>query len=243
MKTVFHKASTRGHADHEWLISRHSFSFADYYDPARMGFGLLRVLNDDIVQPSMGFETHPHSNMEIISIPLSGTLRHKDSMGHSQIITTGEVQIMSAGSGVSHSEFNHSSHEKVNFLQIWIQPKEQDIQPRYAQKRYSLEKHKNHFYTLIAPGQSEESIIINQDAWLSMALLEEGSITKYTKQKEGNGLYYFLIEGQVEIGQNILNARDGMGITEAREIKIIAQKTARILCIDVPMSLCTVQGD
>jgi len=235
MNTILHKSATRGHADYEWLISRHSFSFADYYNPERMGFGLIRVLNDDIVEPSMGFNTHPHRNMEIISIPLSGALRHEDSMGHRHIITTGEVQIMSAGSGITHSEYNHSDQEQVNFLQIWIHPKEQNIHPRYAQKGFTLEKQKNHFHTLIAPRESEESIKINQEAWLSMALLEKSSKTRYARKKEGNGLYYFLIEGQVKIGSEVLNARDGMGITDATEIEILAYNTSKLLCIDVPM--------
>ena len=166
---TYHKNESRGLADHDWLISRHTFSFAGYYNPERMNFGLLRVLNDDIVKPSMGFGTHPHENMEIISIPLSGALRHQDSMGNKHIISTGEVQIMSAGSGLTHSEYNNSSSDDVNFLQIWVLPKEKDITPRYGQKLFDVSGRQNRFQRVVTPQASEETIWINQDAWFSLA--------------------------------------------------------------------------
>ncbi|MBN1957279.1 MAG: pirin family protein [Desulfuromonadales bacterium] len=236
MNFILHRSDTRGHADHGWLVSRHSFSFADYYNPERMGFGLLRVLNDDIVEPARGFGTHPHRNMEIISIPLSGTLRHEDSMGHQQTISPGEVQIMSAGSGITHAEYNHSDHDPVNFLQLWIEPREQNITPRYAQQRFHPDTQKNRFLSLIAPRPSAESLLINQDAWISLASLENNATLSYSLQQQGNGLYCFLISGQVKLGSEVLHPRDGIGITGFSEITITAQNSATVLCIDVPMN-------
>ncbi|BHH82475.1 pirin family protein [Desulforhopalus sp. 52FAK] len=235
MKPVYHENQSRGLADHGWLKSRHTFSFANYYNPERMNFGLLRVLNDDIVTPSMGFGTHPHENMEIISIPLSGALRHQDSMENKHIISTGEVQIMSAGSGITHSEYNDSSSEDVNFLQIWVLPKERDITPRYDQKVFDEGKRKNSFQLLVSPEKSEETVLINQDAWFSLADIEAEKQVIYEKKIQKNGVYFFVIEGNVTIDGNAVKRRDGLGIADGTCYPIVAQSKAQILAIEVPL--------
>ncbi len=235
MKPMYHENQSRGLADHGWLKSRHTFSFADYYNPESMNFGLLRVLNDDIVTPSMGFGTHPHENMEIISIPLSGALRHQDSMGNKHIISTGEVQIMSAGSGITHSEYNDSSSEDVNFLQIWVLPKEKDITPRYDQKLFDEGNRKNRFQLLVAPENSEETVLINQDAWFSLADIEAERQVVYEKNDKKNGVYFFVIEGNVNIDGNAVKKRDGLGIVDGKTYPIVAQSKAQILAIEVPL--------
>ena len=235
MKPMYHENQSRGLADHGWLKSRHTFSFADYYNPERMSFGLLRVLNDDIVTPSMGFGTHPHENMEIISIPLSGTLRHQDSMGNKHIISTGEVQIMSAGRGITHSEYNDSSSEDVNFLQIWVLPKERDITPRYDQKLFDEGNRKNRFQLLVAPENSEETVLINQDAWFSLADIEAEKQVVYEKNDKKNGVYFFVIEGNVNIDGNAVKRRDGLGIVDGETYPIVAQSKAQLLAIEVPL--------
>jgi len=235
MKPMYHENQSRGLADHGWLKSRHTFSFADYYNPESMNFGLLRVLNDDIVTPSMGFGTHPHENMEIISIPLSGALRHQDSMGNKHIISTGEVQIMSAGSGITHSEYNDSSSEDVNFLQIWVLPKERDITPRYDQKLFDEGNRKNRFQLLVAPENSEETVLINQDAWFSLADIEAEKQVVYEKNDKKNGVYFFVIEGNVNIDGNAVKRRDGLGIVDGKTYPIVAQSKAQILAIEVPL--------
>ncbi len=235
MKPMYHENQSRGLADHGWLKSRHTFSFADYYNPESMNFGLLRVLNDDIVTPSMGFGTHPHENMEIISIPLSGALRHQDSMGNKHIISTGEVQIMSAGSGITHSECNDSSSEDVNFLQIWVLPKEKDITPRYDQKLFDEGNRKNRFQLLVAPENSEETVLINQDAWFSLADIEAEKQVVYEKNDKKNGVYFFVIEGNVNIDGNAVKKRDGLGIVDGKTYPIVAQSKAQILAIEVPL--------
>src|SRR5688572_31021189 len=229
MKTVLHKANTRGHANHGWLDSYHTFSFAGYYDPARTNFGALRVLNDDKVAGGMGFGQHPHDNMEIISIPLRGSLEHGDNTGGHGIIKSGEVQIMSAGSGIAHSEKNASKTEDVNFLQVWVFPKERNIQPRYDQKLFSSADRTNKFQTVVSPDQKNGSLWINQDAWFSLGKLSKGSSTDYTVNKNTNGVYAFVIEGDVTInlpgGQasdQKLNKRDGLGIWEADKLSITA---------------------
>ena len=236
MTTTIHKAETRGHADHGWLNSHHSFSFANYYDPQRVQFGALRVLNDDIVTGGMGFGTHPHDNMEIISIPLRGPLEHKDSMGNSGVITKGEVQVMSAGTGIRHSEFNHSKTEVVNFLQLWIFPKLKNIEPRYDQKMFDLADRKNKFQTLVSPDE-ENTMHINQDAWVSMIDLDASKEIAYEVHKPGNGVYVFIIDGAVEAGDLQLHKRDGAGITDAGEIIFKAESDAEILLVEVPMQI------
>jgi redox-sensitive bicupin YhaK (pirin superfamily) len=235
MTKILHEANSRGLADHGWLVSRHTFSFANYHNPERMSFGRLRVINDDIVKPAMGFGTHPHENMEIISIPLSGSLRHQDSMGNKHLITVGEVQIMSAGSGLTHSEYNNSEQDDVNFLQIWIFPKEKNITPRYGQQHFNKSDRLNRFQPLVSPDKDSGAIWINQDAWLSMADLDTGSAISYHRQRAENGVYFFVIEGQVEIEGSKLTRRDGLGLSDANAAHIIAQSQAEVLCIEVPM--------
>ena len=235
MTAILHKADSRGLADQGWLVSQHTFSFANYYNLERMNFGLLRVINDDIVKPSMGFGTHPHENMEIVSIPLSGSLRHQDSMGNKHIITAGEVQVMSAGSGLTHSEYNNSPEEDVNFLQIWVFPKEKNITPRYGQQLFDRAERHNRFQTLVSPEKDSEAIGINQDAWFSMVDLDEGTAVNYNRQRPENGLYFFVVTGQVEIAGHELSRRDGLGLSIDDQVQIKALNQAEVLCIDVPL--------
>lgn len=232
---MYHENQSRGLADHGWLKSRHTFSFADYYNPERMNFGLLRVLNDDIVTPTMGFGTHPHDNMEIISIPLSGSLRHQDSMGNKHIISTGEVQIMSAGSGITHSEYNNSSLEDVNFLQIWVMPKERDITPRYDQKVFDEGNRKNRFQLFVAPDKSEETVLINQDAWFSLADIEAEQQVSYEKHDKKNGVYFFVLEGSANIEGHNVKRRDGLGLIDNETFPVFALTKAQLLAIEVPL--------
>lgn len=234
MKTIIHKAESRGHANHGWLDSYHTFSFAGYYDPDRVHFGALRVLNDDVVQPSMGFGTHPHDNMEIVTIPIEGALAHKDSTGRQETIHTNDVQIMSAGSGIQHSEFNASTDKLVNLLQIWVFPKERDIEPRYGQKTYKPEDRVNKWKTVVAPDDAD-ALWINQDAYFSLTKLEKGKSLDYTIKQQGNGAYVFIIDGKATIEGNNLDKRDAIGISEAEKIKVSATEDAEILLIEVPM--------
>jgi len=234
-KKVIHKANTRGRANHGWLDSHHTFSFASYYNPERMNFGLLRVLNDDIVAPGMGFGAHPHDNMEIISIPLSGELAHQDSTGNKKVIKTNDVQIMSAGSGITHSEFNNSKTDKVNFLQIWVFPKEQNITPRYEQKTFNPADRQNKLQTVVSPEKDAESIWINQDAWFTLGTLKAGFSENYNLHKKGNGVYAFVIDGEVEINGEKLSKRDGLGISDVETISIKASSDAELLLMEVPM--------
>jgi len=234
-KKVIDKADTRGHANHGWLDSHHTFSFARYHNPQRMGFGLLRVINDDVVAPGMGFGAHAHDNMEIISIPLSGALEHQDSTGNKKVIYTNDVQIMSAGSGLKHSEYNHSKTEKVNFLQIWVLPKEENITPRYEQKTFNPEDRQNQLQTVVSPEKDGENIWINQDAWFSLGSLKSGFSEAYKMHKPGNGVYAFVLEGDVEIDGEKLSKRDGIGISETDTVSIKATSDAEILLMEVPM--------
>lgn len=230
---VFHGADTRGIVNHGWLISRHTFSFAGYYNPDRLNFGALRVLNDDIVKPGMGFGTHPHDNMEIISIPISGSLAHKDSTGKEQEIKTGEVQIMSAGSGINHSEYNYSKNKDVNFLQIWILPKEKNITPRYDQKDFTEILKGNKLITVVSPDE-EKALWINQDAELSLGKLKEGASMSHKLKFKDNGMYAFLISGEAEINNTKLNRRDAVGFFELNEISIKILKDSTLLLIEIP---------
>lgn len=235
MKTVIHRNNTRGHADHGWLDTHHTFSFANYHNPERVNFGALRVLNDDIVAPSMGFGAHPHDNMEIISIPIYGDLEHKDSEGNGSVIRKNDVQIMSAGTGIFHSEKNPSKDMKVNFLQIWIFPKLKDITPRYGQRTYLPEKRKNALQLVVAPEEnSPETLYINQDAWISLGSLDAGKELRYGLHG-ANGVYAFVISGKVQINGETLNSRDGGGFSEMAELKIQAAEEAEILLIEVPV--------
>lgn len=236
MKTRLFTSESRGNADHGWLKSRHTFSFAGYQDRNRMNFGLLRVLNDDIVAPGKGFGAHPHENMEIVSIPLKGTLAHKDSTGTAKEIKTGDVQIMSAGSGITHSEYNYSPEEEVHFLQIWIFPKEQDIQPRYEQKTFAKEGYTNAFKTVVSPEKNNDAVWINQDAWFSLGNFDEGKTAEYSLKKEGNGAFIFLLKGEAEIGGEVLKDRDAIGIEDLKKVGMKFLKDSEILVIDVPMN-------
>lgn len=220
---------------HDWLQSSHSFSFADYYDPGKMGFGMLRVLNDDIVQPAEGFGLHPHNNMEIVSIVLSGSLEHKDSMGNGSVIRTGDVQVMSAGIGVRHSEFNHSESDPVNFLQLWIFPKEKNIKPSYAQKTFLPEDRKNTIKLIASGAKSQDTLYIHQDAALSMGNLEKEKEILYKVKYPGNGVYLFVIEGELIAGGCSLKKRDAAAITDTGEIHIKAEENSHFLIVEVPL--------
>lgn len=235
MINILHKASTRGSAEHGWLSSQHTFSFANYHDPQRMGFGMLRVINDDVVKPGMGFGTHPHRNMEIISIPLVGELRHQDSMGNTQHIKAGEVQIMSAGTGLTHSEYNGSESEIVNFLQIWVLPKEKNIEPRYDQKLFSSNERQGCFQNIVSPDPDDEGILINQDAWFWLRDFEVGQSDSYIVKKPANGVYFFVLEGAITIAGEQLERRDGLGVEEVSSIDLTATADCQLLIMDVPM--------
>jgi len=235
MKTIFHKANTRGHANHGWLDSHHTFSFAGYHDPLRVQFGALRVLNDDIVSGGAGFGTHPHDNMEIISIPLKGALEHGDNTGGHGIIKSGEIQIMSAGSGLAHSEKNASKTEDVNFLQIWVFPGKRNITPRYEQKLFPAEERMNKIQTVVSPDSENGSLWINQDAWFSLLNLTKDHKTEYALHKNGNGVYVFVIEGDVSVEGQALARRDGYGIWDSERFSVVASTEAQVLFIEVPM--------
>jgi hypothetical protein len=235
---IIDRSESRGHASHGWLDSHHTFSFAGYYNPERVHFGVLRVLNDDIVEGGKGFDTHPHENMEIISIPISGDLEHRDSIGNRGVIRQGDVQIMSAGTGVFHSEYNKNEGTPVNFLQIWIFPKEKDIAPRYDQKTFRKEDRTNRFQTVISPDKGDpETMWINQDAWLSLGTLKKGTKVSYALHKEGNGVYAFVIGGAVNVNNVALGKRDGCGIKDVSSLDIEAAEDAEVLLIEVPMAL------
>ena len=237
--SVFHKSTSRVHANHGWLNAHHSFSFANHYDPQRMHFGVLRVLNDDIVAPSMGFGTHPHDNMEIITIPLRGALRHKDNMGNQEVIHESEVQVMSAGTGITHSEFNANADQEVNLLQIWLYPKQRNIKPRYAQQSFKSEDRINELQTVVTPlGQEEGTAVgINQDAWFSLGTLKAGIEKEYKLRLKTNGVYVFVIEGTVSINGQPLSKRDALGVWDVEKLDIKAESDAEILVMDVPMDL------
>jgi len=238
MNTILHKALTRGHADHGWLNSWHTFSFGGYHDPSRIHFGALRVLNDDSVAPGMGFGKHPHDNMEIISIPLEGDLEHQDDTGTNQVIRKGDVQIMSAGSGIAHSEKNKNKNQPVKFLQIWVFPNKKNVEPRYDQKTFSEEEKKNKLLTVVSPIDSDdESIHIHQDAWFSIGKLDQDTEVSYDIRKKGNGVYAFLLEGDATINDIGMNRRDGLGISETDKLKIKADSNAEILLMEVPMTI------
>jgi quercetin 2,3-dioxygenase len=236
MKSIIHKANSRGHASHGWLNSYHTFSFSSYHNPERVHFGALRVLNDDTVAPGMGFGQHPHDNMEIISIPLSGELKHRDTTGTEAVIKTGDIQIMSAGSGLQHSEMNNSRTEEVKFLQIWVFPKERNIQPRYDQKTFNETQRINKWQLIVSPEKSTDSIWINQDAWFSLTKLEKGESLNYSLNKKGNGVYVFILKGDVMVAGQSLNAKDGLGITDGEEIPFIADTDAEILLMELPIT-------
>lgn len=235
MKKTIHPANERGHNDIGWLKANFSFSFGPYYNPAKVHFGALRVLNDDIIAGGAGFGTHPHDNMEIITIPISGALEHRDSMGNIGVITAGEVQVMSAGTGIQHSEYNHSKTEAANTLQIWLFPKKMNIEPRYDQKSFIEHLKPNEFTTLVSPLQGGEALWINQDAIFSMGDFEPGRQVKYEIQIPGNGAYIFVMEGNIAVEGTDLNKRDALGVEDTSSFTIETLKQARILIMEVPM--------
>ena len=236
MKSVLHRAATRGHADHGWLDTSHTFSFANYRNPERMHFGVLRVLNDDRVAPQRGFGTHPHDNMEIISIPLAGALEHQDSMGNKHVIKKGDVQIMSAGTGIQHSEKNRNKDEEVRFLQIWLFPKKRNITPRYDQITYDEKDRINQWQRVVSP-ENDGTVTINQDAYFSLTKLEKGKSLDYNIARPDNGVYIFVLEGAIEADGQDLARRDGYGVWETEKICIKATENAEVLLMDVPMSI------
>lgn len=235
MKTTRFDSNSRGHANHGWLEARHTFSFANYYNPKRMGFGALRVLNDDIIAPKMGFGLHPHSNMEIISIPLTGSLAHADSMGHEKVIRKGEVQVMSAGTGIVHSEYNHSHQENVNLLQIWVLPRDINVEPRYDQREFSLEQRKNKWQLVVSPDGRDNSLMVHQDTFFSLTELDAQSEINYSSPVSGLGTYVFVISGNIELLGEELGNRDALSIEGAQELKIKANEKSEILIINVPI--------
>ncbi|MCC3158011.1 pirin family protein [Hymenobacter sp. 15J16-1T3B] len=234
-RTVFHPAATRGHANHGWLNSYHTFSFAGYYEPQRMHFGALRVLNDDTVAGGMGFGRHPHDNMEIVSIALSGSLEHQDNMGNKAVIRPGDVQVMSAGTGVAHSEKNHSATEEVKFLQIWVIPNKRNVPPRYDQQTFRPEDQHNRLQQVLSPNADDEGVWLHQDAWFHLGQLDAGFATEYELKKAGNGVYIFVLEGDVTVDGQALHRRDGFGIWETDRFAIQADSAARVLLMEVPM--------
>lgn len=234
---VIHKANERGHADHGWLKAYHSFSFANWYHPEKVHFGVLRVLNDDTVAPGMGFGMHPHDNMEIITIPLEGDLAHKDSMGNEATIKSGDVQVMSAGTGVRHSEFNPNAEQRTKLLQIWLFPNTQNVTPRYQQITLNTEDRHNRLQQILSPNEGDEGVWIHQDAWFYMGKFDKGISTQYDIKRAGNGVYLFVITGNVTVDETTLETRDALGIWNAQSISIKAESDAEFLIMDIPMEL------
>ena len=233
--SILHKADTRGDANHGWLRSRHTFSFANYYNPERMSFGSLRVLNDDTVEAGMGFGTHPHDNMEIISIPLEGDLEHKDSMGNVAVIRHGDIQVMSAGTGIFHSEYNKNNDRSVKFLQIWVYPNKNNVTPRYDQITLNAADRHNKLQQIVSPNADDAGVWIHQNAWFHLGNFDKGVNTEYKIKRSGNGVYAFILKGDVSINEQPLNTRDGFGIWDIESISIVADSDAEILLMEVPM--------
>lgn len=236
MQTILYKADSRGDANHGWLHSKHTFSFANYYNPERMNFGVLRVLNDDKVSGGMGFGTHPHQNMEIISIPLSGDLEHQDSMGNTTVIKEGDIQVMSAGTGVQHSEYNKNKDEEVKFLQIWVIPNKQNVEPRYDQITLDKADRKNKLQQVLSPNKEDAGVWVYQDTWFNLTDLDAGKELTYTFNKPDNGLFIFVLEGSITAGDQILERRDGLGVLDTNSIEIKASEDAYVLFMEVPLT-------
>ncbi len=235
MKKIIHKANTRGTADYGWLRPFYSFSFAGYYNPERVHFGLLRVLNNDWVAPGGGFDTHPHDNMEIVTIPLTGSLEHRDSMGSSSVITPGEVQVMSAGTGITHSEYNYSSTDPLTLLQIWVFPKTRNVEPRYDQKAFDLDHKKNQLVTIVSPERNGHNLWLHQDTWFSLGKFDPGQEFRYPLNGEGHGAYVFLISGSIELDGETLGEKDAVGIWDTNEFQVKTLASTYLLVIEVPM--------
>lgn len=234
--TILHKANTRGDANHGWLHSKHTFSFANYYNPERMHFGVLRVLNDDIVAPGMGFGTHPHDNMEIISIPLEGDLEHKDNMGNVTVIKNGDIQVMSAGTGITHSEYNKNKDKQVKFLQIWVFPNKKSVKPRYDQITLKHNDRKNKLQQILSPNTDDDGVWIHQNAWFHLADFDKGTSKEYKFKSKGNGLYVFVLKGELKVIDQVLETRDGFGIWDTDKVILTAQSQTEFLLMEVPMT-------
>ncbi len=235
MKKAFHAAETRGSANHGWLNANHSFSFANYQNPERMNFGALRVLNDDTIAAGMGFGTHPHENMEIITIPMEGDLEHKDSMGNIGVINEGEIQVMSAGTGVHHSEYNKNADQAVKVLQLWVFPKKQNVTPRYDQMSVRDLKKPNDFYQVLSPNSEDEGMWVHQDTWFHLGEFDVEKSLVYTIKKPGNGVYIFVIEGSLNVEGESLKKRDAIGIWDTETIRFTVQPQSKVLLVEVPM--------
>lgn len=239
MKTILHKSNSRGFANHGWLKSHHTFSFASYQNADRMNFGALRVLNDDVVQPKMGFGTHPHQNMEIISIPLKGALSHKDSMGNKRAIEVGEVQVMSAGTGLTHSEFNDSQTNEVNFLQLWIIPEKMNVEPNYEQRQFPQEGKMNQLQTVVAPKDKlkGDALPISQQAYIYRSNLDSDKFLELKAKSKNNGFYIFVVEGEIEVANHRLDKRDAVGVSDTEILDIKAITNSELVIVEVPMNL------
>lgn len=235
MKSVFHPSDSRGYANHGWLEARHSFSFASWHQPDRLHFGALRVLNDDIIQGGMGFGTHPHDNMEIVTIPLKGDLEHKDSMGNSAVIREGDIQVMSAGTGVQHSEYNNSPDKEINLFQLWLFPNKQNVKPRYDQLPIRSLHQKNEFFQILSPSANDQGVWIHQDAWMHILDADQDQSFDYVLQSPENGVYLIVIEGEVEVDNQTLFRRDAIGIWETDKLTIKTKTDAELLLVQVPM--------
>ena len=236
MKTIYHAADSRGDANHGWLKSKHTFSFANYHNPERMGFGALRVINDDFVIGGQGFGKHSHRDMEIISIPLSGKLGHGDNIGNNGIIETGEIQVMSAGTGITHSEMNGDDTEAVKFLQIWVIPNKMNVEPRYQQIRMDDILKPNEFNQVLSPNADDAGVWIHQDAWFSMGDFDKGITQTYELKNPNNGVYIFVISGKVVVNGNTLDTRDGLGVWDTKNFTMDVIDDAKVLLMEVPMS-------
>jgi hypothetical protein len=235
MKTIIHKANTRGHANHGWLNSYHTFSFANYYNPDRVHFGALRVLNDDTIAGGTGFGTHPHDNMEIVSIPVSGALEHKDSMGNTAVIRAGEVQVMSAGTGVFHSEYNKQQDEPTKFLQIWVFPNRKNVTPRYDQISIRDLEKENEFFQIVSPNANDDGVWIHQQAWFNLGNFTRETATSYQLHETNSGLYVFVLKGKAKVEGTELTDRDGLGIWETNSVTFRLAKDTQLLLMEVPM--------
>lgn len=235
MKKIIHKAGSRGHFDYGWLKTNYSFSFSNYYDPERINFGMLRVLNDDIIEGGQGFGTHPHNDMEIVTVPLEGALAHKDSTGSEGVIYPDEIQVMSAGTGIQHSEYNHLSNGTTKLLQLWIFPDKKGHEPRYKQKFFDSDERKNKLQYIVTPEKKDDNLWLNQDAYLSLTDLEKNKFLEYKIHSKGNGVYLFLIDGEILVDDESLLKRDGIGIWETDEFSMTANENSRVLFIELPM--------
>mgnify|MGYP001213036159 CR=1 len=234
---VIHRANTRGHQNHGWLKANHSFSFANYHNPERMHFGVLRVLNDDYIEAGRGFGTHPHDNMEIITIPLEGDLEHKDSMGNSGVIRHGDVQVMSAGKGIMHSEFNYNKDKPVKLFQIWLFPNKRNVEPRYDQVTFDSKGRDNQWQQILSPNSDDEGVWIHQDAWFHLGDFDGGKTVNYNLKRQGNGMYLMMISGKATINGQTINSRDAVGLWDTDKVAIETQEDSRFLMLEVPMQI------